>query len=66
MKYFALEDGSLEVSTSDFVNIDFFVKDLKITLPIYHSNGKQFNSSLYLALLIKMKFLSILQAKAYP
>ncbi|GAA9107992.1 AsmA-like C-terminal domain-containing protein [Helicobacter pylori] len=44
MKYFALEDGSLEVSTSDFVNIDFFAKDLKITLPIYHSNGKQFDS----------------------
>ena len=65
MKYFALEDGSLEVSTSDFVNIDFFAKDLKITLPIYHSNGSQFNSSLYLDLLIKMKFLSILQAKAY-
>lgn len=39
MKYFVLEDGFLEVFMSDFVNIDFFVKDLKIILFIYYSNG---------------------------
>ncbi len=44
MDYIALKDGSLEVSTSDFVNIDFFAKDLKINLPIYKSDGSHFNS----------------------
>ncbi|WQS05260.1 AsmA-like C-terminal domain-containing protein [Helicobacter pylori] len=44
MDYIALKDGSLEVSTSDFVNIDFFAKDLKINLPIYRSDGSHFDS----------------------
>ncbi|WP_367960149.1 YhdP family protein [Helicobacter acinonychis] len=44
MDYIALKDGSLEVSTSDFSNIDFFAKDLKINLPIYRSDGSHFNS----------------------
>ncbi|AFI05296.1 DUF3971 domain-containing protein [Helicobacter cetorum] len=44
MNYFTLEDGSLEVSTSDFLNIDFLAKDLKVNLPAYRSDGTHFNS----------------------
>ncbi|WP_104747604.1 DUF3971 domain-containing protein [Helicobacter cetorum] len=43
MNYFTLEDGSLEVSTSDFLNIDFLAKDLKVDLPAYRADGSHIN-----------------------
>ncbi|WP_104713955.1 AsmA-like C-terminal domain-containing protein [Helicobacter cetorum] len=44
MNYFTLEDGSLEVSTSNFLNIDFLAKDLKVDLPAYYADGTHINT----------------------